>query len=185
MKYRELITQEQIEALVNKLGGMEAVQKFLAGELIVTSSGKNLIFVDRTIPAKYPKWVAKKEYPELESTGPAEFDAGKLELWLHDRQKNYRMKGSIIHQYLKEKDMLKDCLGLRDLEEIQKKEIAFFRKHFKGKHVYGWKSVVRVRRDGFLVVPCLREDDGKVCLHWDDLDTYWCSDDPALRFAST
>jgi hypothetical protein len=39
MKYGEL-TLGQVEALVNKLGGMEGVQSFLSGELLVTATAK-------------------------------------------------------------------------------------------------------------------------------------------------
>jgi len=182
MKYGEL-NLGQIEALVNKLGGMEGVQKFLAEEIVIAKSNKNLIFVDRTIPANYPDWVVEKEHPELESTGPAEFDAGKLGLWLHDEQKTGYVTGNTIHQYLKDHGMLKDCLNLRDLEEIQKKGITFFRKHFKDKCVFGWKSVVRDRDDN-LIVPYLCEGDGVVDLDGDWLGNDWDARSPALLLAS-
>lgn len=39
MKYGEL-TLGQVEALVNKLGGMEGVQRFLSGELLVSATAK-------------------------------------------------------------------------------------------------------------------------------------------------
>jgi len=39
MKYGEL-TFGQVEALVNKLGGMEGVQRFLSGELLVSATAK-------------------------------------------------------------------------------------------------------------------------------------------------
>ena len=143
-----------------------------------------MIFVDRTILPKYPDWVDKLEYPELESTGPTEFDAGKLQLWLHDDQKYLCVNCEVVHSYLKEHYMIKNCLGSRDLEEIQKKGIAFFRKHFKENYVFGWKSVVR-GRNGNLYVPylCVYVD-GEVCLRWYWLGNDWDSDYPALLFAS-
>ena len=78
--------------------------------------------------------------------------------------------------------MFKDDLGLHDLEEIKKKGVAFFRVHFQGKAVFGWKSGV-LGRDGRLSVPCLVADGGEVVLCW-----RWLGDDcrsgfPALRFA--
>jgi hypothetical protein len=175
----------QIEAIVNKLGGMEGVRKFLAEETVVAPT-PSTIYVDRTIPANYPDWVKEILYDELEKKfpGPAEFDAGKLEQWLHDGQKNGYVTGNIIHQHLKDHDMLKDCLGLRDLEEIQKKGITFFRKHFKGKAVFGWKAVVRSRDDN-LGVPYLYEGGGRVCLSWHWLAYGWHSFNPALLLAST
>jgi hypothetical protein len=145
---------------------------------------KNLIFVDRTILPKYPDWITEVIYPELQSTGPAELDAGKLKLWLHEKQKNGRIKGNDLQQYLEDRDMLKDCLGLRDLEEIQKKGISFFREYFKGKCIFGWKSVVR-SRDGDLHAPCLYEYVGGVCLYWGWLGGGWGSGGPALLLASS
>jgi hypothetical protein len=72
---------------------------------------------------------------------------------------------------------------LRDLEEIQKKGVPHFRKHFKGRTLFGWKSVVR---DDYLSldVPCLVEDGGKVVLDWVWLDSGLVSTNPALRFES-
>ncbi len=142
-----------------------------------------MIYVDRSIRPAYPDWVQEVLYPELEATGPSEFDAGKLEQWLHGDQKHGVVVGNVIHEYHKEHDMLKDDLGLRDLEEIQKKGIDFFRKYFQGKAVFGWKSVVRVR-GGRLGVPCLYEGSGRVCLCWRWLGYAWGDYYPALRFAS-
>lgn len=144
----------------------------------------DIIRVNRSIRPAYPDWVDKAMHPELEAKGPRKFDAGKLEQWLHDSQKNGGVcKGKLIYEHLISNNMLESCAGLRDLEEIQKRGIDFFRKHFAGKAVFGWKSVVLDRR-GFLNVPCLIEDDGQVVLHW-----YWLGRDgddasPALRFAS-
>jgi hypothetical protein len=144
----------------------------------------DLVRVDRTIPANYPDWVKEILYDELEKKfpGPAEFDIGKLEQWLHDGQRNGRVIGHIILQYLKDRDMLKNCLGLRDLEEIQKKGAAFFRKHFKGKCVFGWKTVVRVGDE--LYVPYLCEHNGEVRMDWSWLGDGWRFGDLALLFVN-
>ena len=73
--------------------------------------------------------------------------------------------------------------GLRDLEEIQKKGISFFRSHFQGKAVFAWKSVVQ-NRDGSLRVPYLYDNGDDVVLNWNWLDNDWNSNNPALRFAN-
>lgn len=159
----------------------KGLQKFLGG--LCPSDNADLVRVDRSIRPAYPDWVEKILYPVLEATGPAEFDAGKLEQWLHDIQKNGVVEGNIIHDHIKEHVMLEGCLGRRDLEEIRKKGITFFRKHFKGKVPFGWKSVVQ-HCDGNLYVPYLYEGVGEVVFGWFWLGNGWLANSPALRFAS-
>mgnify|MGYP001591697062 FL=1 len=160
----------------------EGTKKVLSG--FKTSAADAIIRVDRSVRPSYPDWVERVEHPDLEPTGPTEYGISEVKQWFHDRQKNGKwIKGNEIHTYLKETDTLKTCFGLRDLEEIQKKGIAFFRKHFQGKSVFAWKSVVR-SRDGYLVVPFLYEYGGKVVLVWYWLGDIWRDDYPALRFAS-
>lgn len=145
----------------------------------------SVIRVDRSIRPSYPDWMKEVMHPELESVGPAEYNISAVEQWLDDGQKGGKyIEGNKIYDHLKKTDTLKTCLGLRDLEEIQKKGITFFRKHFKGKAVFGWAGIVR-DHDGSLYVPYLCESDGEVVLsrRWaaHDWDGYY----PALRFASS
>ena len=144
-----------------------------------------IIRVDRSIRPSYPHWVKMVMHPELEDKGPAEYDISVVEQWLHDGQKDgKRVKGNEIYDHLKKTDTLKICLGLRDLEEIQKKGITFFRKHFKGKAVFGWAGIVR-DSGGHLLVPDLYEDDDEVVLSWYWTDGDWDDYRPALRFANS
>ena len=141
-----------------------------------------IIRVDRSVRIKYPDWVRMANHPELEHVGPAEYDITKSERWFHNGQKDgKRIKGNEIYAYLKETDTLKICFGLRDLEEIQKKGVVFFRKYFKGEAVFGWSSIAW-DYDGALNVPYLCEMGFKVDLGWHELDTLWHTFDPALRY---
>ena len=150
----------------------------------VTLQFDSIIRVDRSVRPTYPDWARIVMHPELENLGPVEFDAAKLELWLHEGQKDGKwVNGQVIYEYLKEKKMLENCLGLSDLIAIQAKGIDFFRRHFASKAVFAWKSVVR-RRRGFLNVPCLCEGGDEVVLDWDWLGDGWNDNYPALRFAS-
>lgn len=147
-----------------------------------------IIRVDRTVKPSYPDWVEEALHPDLEASGPFEYDIANVERWLHDGQKGGKwIEGNKIYAHLKgtpdKPGDLKNHLGTRDLEEIRKKGIAFFREHFKGKAVFGWKGVVR-RRSGDLRVPCLYEDGGKVVQGWFCLVNGWDDNDPALRHAS-
>lgn len=148
-------------------------------------SNDNIIRVDRSVRPAYPDWVNEVMHPGLENIGPAEYDIFAVEQWLHDDQKNggyTRCKK--IYAYLKDTDMLKTCLGLRDLEEIQKKGVVFFRKYFRSKSVFGWKGVAR-DRDGILSAPFLYDDGVKVVLRWSWLGLDWDGGNPALRLASS
>ena len=186
-------TSGQLNALVKLVGGEETARAILAGtvefklvEKVQTPEPPldTIIRVDRSIRPVYPGWVKTVQHPDLEPLGPAEFDASRLELWLHEGQSdNKYTKGHKIYEHLKEKKILEDCLGLRDLEEIQKKGLAFFRKFFKGKTVFGWKSVV-LDRYGSLRVPYLCGSGDKVVLDWRWLGSGWGGNNPALRFAS-
>lgn len=142
-----------------------------------------IIRVDRSIRPIYPDWVQTVMHPEFENTGPAEFDLSEVEQWLYPKQKKSVVNGNVIYQYLKDNNMLKTCLGLRDGEEIRKKGIDLFRKFFQGKVVYLWKSVVR-RRVGLLRVPFLHGGVSLVVLDWCWLGSDWDSDEPALRLAN-
>ena len=143
-----------------------------------------LIRVDRSSRLVYPYQVVTVMHPELEPTGPAEYDLATIDPWLHDGQKNGRcMEGHKLYEYLKENGMLESCLSLRDGEEIQKKGIAVFRKFFQGKAVFLWKSVVQ-NRDDDLFVPYLCENGGWVVMVWSWLGNGWYGGNPALRFAS-
>jgi len=143
-----------------------------------------IIRVDRSIKPNYPNWMKEVLHPDLEKSGPNEYDITTIDQWLHEGQKNGGwIEGNKIYTHLKETDTLKTCLGLRDLEEIQKKGIKFFRKYFKGKVVFGWAGCVRCR-NGRLGVPFLYVFGGKVVLSWVWTVGDWNDDDPALRHAS-
>lgn len=142
------------------------------------------IRVDRSVKPAYPDWVKKLMHTELELTGPANYDLETaVEEWCHDDQKTGVVNGQKIYDHLKVTNALADQLGLADLLAIQAKGIKVFRKLFKNKAVFGWKSVVQERDiRGILCVPYLFGDGGEVILLWSWLDDDWSSSSPALRF---
>ena len=185
----------RLNGIVDRIenGGLE--YNYAVSALQMVSEGKvklnqsiltpaSTVRIDRSVRPIYPDWVEKVLHPELEKTGPAEFDVSKLKLWLHKDQKGGKwLKGQKIYEHLKDNDMLESCLGLADLIAIQAKGITFFRQHFADKAVFGWKSVVRLR-DGSLSAPYLCYVGGKVVLHWFWLGYDWSGSGPALRLAS-
>ena len=192
MKYASL-DLGTVEAVFNKLGGLEGAAQFLRDELTLVPQPKPepppepvldfLVRVDRSVKPTYPDWFKKLEHPELECSGPTEYNLQTgVEQWLHDQQKCGSVQGNTIHTHLKKDNALTSCLNLQDGLAIQAKGIAVFRKLFGGKAVFLWGSVVR-NRGGNLLVPYLYEYGDKVVVDWDWLDNNWFSNNPALRFS--
>lgn len=166
----------------------KALTKVLRGVLlppeVSTSESSAIVRVDRSIRLAYPEWMKDVLYPELEESGPEEFDLATIESYLYGNQASGSYEtGNRIHEHLKSENLLDSCLSLQDALAIQAMGIAAFRKHFKGKAVFFWKSVVR-HRLGNLYVPYLIEYGGQVGLRWLWLGDDWNDDSPALRFAS-
>ena len=185
------LTAGQLNAIVKNLGGEEGALKFLRGELTVQPVVipkpvpelplDFLVRVDRSVKPTYPDWFKELEHPELELTGPAEYDLNTVGLWLHDDQRNGVVVGNTIYEHLKKYNALASCLNLQDGLAIQAKGIAVFRKLFADKAVFLWGSVVQYRV-GNLNVPYLCEDGGRVVVIWNWLDGSFSSGRPALRF---
>jgi hypothetical protein len=202
--YTVLIDGVDATAVFNKMGGSAAAQRYLSGELVFTETQPKpapapeppldfLIHVDRSVRPSYPDWakhdsVNNPGFVALEATGPADYDLSTVDQYLYGKQKTGGYEtGNAIYKHLKDTSALVDCYGLADLLAIQAKcnkpgGIAVFRALFKGKAVFGWKSVVE-GQGGSLRVPGLVEDDGGVVLRWLWLDDdYFHSRNPALRF---
>ena len=141
-----------------------------------------IVRVDRSVKPTYPDQVKKVMHPELECSGPTEYNLqSDVEQWLHDDQKRGSVEGNTIYKHLQKDDNLATCLNLQDGLAIQEKGIVVFRKLFAGNAVFLWGSVMQ-DQDGYLVVPCLIWDGGKVVVSWGWLDIDWSSSHPALRF---
>ena len=189
---RALPRQMDIGVKQDWIGDPSRLQKFMAGfnpepkpapepEVVVD----DIIHMDRSVALIRPAWVEEPLYPEQEKKGPAEINIAKnCVQWLHNDQKDGNWtKGKVIHDYLVANGLIDSCYGLYELLSIQKKGVAFFRKHFKGKAVFAWKGVVR-NRGGSLSVPCLYEVGDEVVLDWDWLGDDLYDDSPALRLTS-
>ena len=143
----------------------------------------SIIRVDRSVRPTYPHWAKGVLHLELEGTGLVEYNIDAVELWLHNKQEDGKLiKGQEIYDHLEANNMLYECLGLSDLLAIQAKGVAFFRKHFAGKTVFGWKSAVRGCCDD-VYVSCLHEYSDEVVLKWYLLDNFWPGNYPAARHA--
>ena len=164
------ITVDELALVAQRKNPFGDLTKPLMGDIVRIDRSKPVVYPDGYVPL----------YTNLPA-GPSEFSLDTLEQWLHDDQKTGQVGGNPLHEYLRDGEILADCLGLIELLEIQKLGIATFRKYFAGKAVFGWRDVVR-RRDGDLYVPCLIEGGDEVYLYWEWLDVGWVFRSPALRF---
>ena len=100
---------------------------------------------------------------------------GRTELWLAPGQDTGWVGGRKILSRLTDTGLLASCADLNELKAIQAKGINFFRQHFAGRAIFGWRGV----RDGD--VPYLIEDGDEVVRGWGHLGSLWSANDPALR----
>ncbi|MSR88026.1 MAG: hypothetical protein EXS69_02625 [Candidatus Zambryskibacteria bacterium] len=142
-----------------------------------------LVRVDRSVKPIYPSWMKKLEHPELECSGPAEYDLQTgVQEWFHDDQKCGSVVGNTIYNHLQKGDGLANCLNLQDGFAIQSKGIAVFRKLFADRAVFLWSSIIH-DSNVYLNIPYLFEYGGEVMMNWGWLDFSWDSSGPALRFS--
>jgi hypothetical protein len=151
------------------------------------------IRVIRSVPVPYPDWASEPLPLDLDKIGPAEYDitGPQIQLWLHDGQKGgsggsrhgHRVDGYCIFRFLNATNGLKSCLGLHDAIEIQRRGIVFFRKIFKKKVPFFWKSTVQNHQRN-LVAPCLFDNGSEVVIEWRWLERDWGGGYPALRFVT-
>ncbi|HTX86790.1 MAG TPA: hypothetical protein VMC41_01840 [Candidatus Nanoarchaeia archaeon] len=184
------LTPEEVTKIIQGKAHLRSFLDVLDGRAeirsITTTEEKiayTIIRVNRSVSPAYPDWVKEVLHKDLELSGPNNYDIGVVKQWYHPDQESGVVEGKVIYNYLKDNDMIKDQLGLADLLAIQAKGIAFFRKYFSGKAVFGWKSVVRGGSD-CLCVPCLIEDGDRVIVCWYQLDFAWVPSGPSLHFAS-
>ena len=164
---------------------VDIVETSLMAAKAVASAVEELVTVDHKITPATPTWFKEWKYPDLNKVGDYKsvFSAESLERWRHDDQKIGVVTGKFLHKYMLETDLIKGSLSLRELEEIQKKGIAYFRKHFKSLAVFAWASVA-MSVVGKRHVPYLVGDGDEVVLLWHWLGHSWVANNPALRFAS-
>jgi hypothetical protein len=145
-----------------------------------------IIRVNLYVNPAYPKWMRSILKEDSEHSGPREYDISMVEEWYHpvQKQEGRQVKGVMINNSIVGDRTIEDHLGLADLLAIQAKGIAFFRKYFGGKAVFGWKSLVWWNDHNFLSVPYLVEDGDEVIVDRRESAEGWASCDPALRFAS-
>lgn len=186
-----------VEAVLNKLGGIEGAEAFLRDETkivpktvavkkkqLITTSTSTHVHVDPSIKPRYPDKMKKVLHPEFEYTGEAGYElATNTTLWLHSRQCRGVVTGQLIYDFLKDERMLTYCGNLQDAEAVQKLGATVFQRIFGSTTtVYFWKSVVKHGVTKNLIVPCLFQNVNKVLLRWHGLEDDFGNNDPAFYF---
>lgn len=135
------------------------------------SEPDTVIVVDRSTEPLYPTYMRQVMDVEFEGTGPRKYDvASNVRLWFHQNQGRLHISGHGIYDHLKSEHMLKDCLSLRDGEEILKKGFVTFRSFASCRAALLWKSVIK-NKVGNLLVPYLHEEKaGELAIDWYLLD---------------
>ncbi len=185
MLEREEISENELERFLKR----QHPFKLKRDSKIVTR-----LIVDRTIRPTYPEWVKTVMHPELELSGYVYEYEGFYEddcpdllyihLWLHEDQidRKKSVTGNTIYAYLKNNDMLKTCMSLRDAEEIYELGHKAFRKFFKvDTTLIFWKSVVQ-DVDGNLYVPFIKNEGTSCIFDWSSLEEEFNDSDFAARF---
>jgi hypothetical protein len=121
----------------------------------------------------FPKWVTSELVPERKTSDSALIRPSELERWHPPSGKKRRMEtGADVYRKIKKARLLACCLDLRELMQIERKGIRFYRKYFGRRAVFGWRSAVRDRL-GFRYVPYLFEFGDGVYVHWYLFDFAW------------
>lgn len=151
MKYPELSLGE-IEAIVDKLGGIKGVQNFLGGNVNIIVED---YFIDcDVVPSIGSDW----EIEEHIKSGKIVWGPDKFKIYLCDEQKENSIEGNELRKKLKDQPVLNACVFeylLNNPEVIPKK--------WKGKYVFFWGTIYR-NLQGLLCV---------FYLFWDNNSNSW------------
>lgn len=161
----DALAQGMFEALRVRVARREAQhsRETLAGVLANVDPS---VRIWPTFRMPYPRRMEELLHPDLAEVGPITFKVTDLKaFYLNPDDDEVATNGVPIYEHLKTGGLLAHCLGLRDLEAIQRQGIAFFRQFYHGKAVLGWKSIGKFEQ-GLLRVPYLYENQGKVTIGW-------------------
>ena len=139
MKYASL-ELGTIEAIVNKLGGMEGAQRFLRGDAEVVIKTHT---IDCDANPHVPDGWKVEEHIK---GGELRWNPDEVELYLCDKQKDGIIEGNKLRKLLKGKPVLNACVLDYLLANHQ-----LIPEEWKGKVVFFWGTIYR-DSDGYLCV---------------------------------
>ncbi|MEK7642999.1 MAG: hypothetical protein AAB372_00920 [Patescibacteria group bacterium] len=172
MKYGEL-DLGQVEAIVNKLGGMEGVHRLLSGRAEVTIV-RHIIDCD-VDPFTPDGWKVE----EHKKGGQFEWGPAKVSLHLSPNQKD----GKVIEGNKLRKELAREPMLNANVLDYFLANQYLIPEEWKGKAVFFWGTIYR-RSGGRLFVRCLYFDGGRWDWSCSWLDDDWDDIGPAARLAS-
>lgn len=135
-----------------------------------------IIRVDRSIQPPFKNGMVRMEYPE--KSRPVEYDVRSLEKMPHQQQTKSYCSGNCDFEFLRDNNLLTECLDIFDLMAIQVKGYDFLRRHFAWEAVMGFGSPLRIGYKtqfepsrNSIEVPYLEvNSDGEIIIDWCWLD---------------
>lgn len=205
------LTLGRVEAIVNKLGGMDGVERFLRGELVVSELTRSsdepppveywrklsetAIEVNLDAPLRLPfdgakiQWQppAGRGWVKVERIGDDLFVGGsKVIQHREPEQMTGVLQGLTLHKRLQNRDTL-DPRILDALVEFENGRLIpeSLKVDSEGRTLYNyfWEAGFR-DRDGSLCVRCLFWGGGRWLCYYNWLDGAWLVQRPALLLAS-
>jgi hypothetical protein len=118
----------------------------------VSGDNKSVIEIPSDREVKYPQW-AIPMHKDLDKEGPAIFNPAGLDHWFHPVQKQGGpVKAQVVYDYLRSNErkvgenLIEGCLGLRELDAIKDRELAYYLEYFSETRIFGWRSVARSKK---------------------------------------
>ncbi len=147
----------------------------------------SVLHVDRTVAPPHPEWMKAPLHPDLELTGPAEYDLkSNIAISFLPGQGDDKFTGLDAYEHLKSNNLLDGCLGLADGLALRERGIKAYTKFFEAKEssvVALWKAVF-TDDDGKLCVPLAMPVLNKVAITKGDLSVLWTKYRPLVQFKS-
>jgi len=154
-------------------------------EVVQEEKIDSVLHVDRTAAPPRPDWMKAPLHPELELTGPAEYDLkSNMDISFIKGQGDDKFTGLDAYEHIKAENLLEGCLGLADGLAIQDRGPKAFSKFFEAKDsavVALWKGVFK-DDDGKLYVPVAMPILNKIVISRGDLSILWTKYRPLVRF---
>jgi hypothetical protein len=147
-----------------------------------------IVRVDRSTEPALPELAISFVRPDLQAIGPSRYGLYDIELYLPEKQKGCgHLPGNEVYCHLKREVCVKRtlALGLHDALAIRDQitELSVYRKYFRYKTVYCWKSVIESCGERSFV-PFFCWGNGAVTVEWTCLDVELQSDCPAGIFSN-
>jgi len=192
-KYNIYVEDVSIEAVINKLGGIEGAKAFLRGNVIITvvkhtidlAKAPTLPFNGAEVTKHEGKGVVEIE---LRSDDNLYIDSKKIVLHLSERQKgDGRIQGHELRKELEDGSLV--ILNSNVLDYLYDHP-ELFPEHWKKdengetRSIYFWGSIFRDPSDGNLCVRCLYWDDSGPYRDHGWLDVDWSRQGPSASVAS-